>query len=123
MVKIDDMIHLKNLNPNKIKCHTKRFIHIYHIGCVTVKDLSYATINSVNPICLIINKINGYIEEKRRKKNLTLVHTDESKDRLKKYEELRNKIKDRTRSTNNNSGNYDEKYMKTKFNSDVNCNL
>ena len=99
------------------------FIHIYHIGCVTVRDLSYATINSVNPICLIINKINGYIEEKRRKKNLTLVHTDESKDRLKKYEELRNKIKDRTRSTNNNSGNYDEKYMKTKFNSDVNCNL
>ena len=49
---------------------------------------------------------------------MVLFHTDESKDRLKKYEELRNKIKDLTRSTNNNSGNYDKKYMRTKFNSD-----
>ena len=36
----------------------------------------------------------------------------------KKYEELRNKIKDFIRSITKNSDDYDEKYMKTKFNLD-----
>ena len=49
---------------------------------------------------------------------MTLVHTDESKDTLKKYEELWNKIKDLIKSITNNSGSYDEKYMKINFNSD-----
>ena len=35
-----------------------------------------------------------YTEEGNRNKHLTLVHTDESKDKLKKYEEIWNKIKD-----------------------------
>ena len=55
---------------------------------MTVKDLSYATINSVNPLYRIINEINGYIEESNGNKNLTLVPTDESTDTLKRYEEL-----------------------------------
>ena len=46
-----------------------------------------------------------------------LVPTDESKDTLKKYEELWDKIRDLIRSINNNSDNY-EKYMSIKFNSD-----
>ena len=46
-----------------------------------VKNLNYLKINnSINPLSLIIKKINGYIEESNRNKNLTLVHTDESKD-------------------------------------------
>ena len=51
---------------------------------MTVNDLRYVKINSLNPLYLIINKINGYIEENNRKKYLTLVTTDESKDTLKK---------------------------------------
>ena len=53
-----------------------------------VRDSNYATINSVNPLCLIINKINGYIKENNGSEYLTLVLTDESKDTLKKYDEL-----------------------------------
>ena len=30
---------------------------------VTVKNLSYGKINSVNPLYLIIDAINGYVEE------------------------------------------------------------
>ena len=45
---------------------------------------------------------------------MTLVHSDENKDNPKKYEELKNI----SRSTNNNSKNYDEKYMKIKFSPD-----
>ena len=48
-----------------------------------VKDLSYGTINSVNSLCLTINKINERIEEINGNKHLTQVSREESKDRLK----------------------------------------
>ena len=83
-----------------------------------IKNLSYTTINSVNPLYLIINKINGYIEESTRKNYFTLVSTDEHKDALKNYEELLNKIRGIIRSVTNISSDYDVKYMKIKFNSD-----
>ena len=38
--------------------------------------------------------------------------------KIKKYEELWSKIRDLIRSMNKNSDDYDEKYMKIKFNSD-----
>ena len=47
-----------------------------------------------------------------------LVLTDESKDTLKKFEEMLSKVKDLIRSITNNSDDYDERYMKIKFNSD-----
>ena len=83
---------------------------------MTVKNLSYAKINSVNPLYLIINKINSYIEESNGNKYLTLVSTDKNKETIKKYEELLNTIRDLVRSITKNSDNYDEKYMKVKFN-------
>ena len=62
----------------------------------------HAAPNGVKPFYLIIKKINGYIDEHNGNKYLTLVHTDESTDALKKYEELRKKINDLMRSINNN---------------------
>ena len=35
----------------------------YYIVCVTIKDLEYVKINSVYPLYLILNKVNGYFEE------------------------------------------------------------
>ena len=55
---------------------------------MTVKDLSYAKINSANPLSLIINKITRYIEENNGNKYLMLVSVKESEDTLKKYDEL-----------------------------------
>ena len=54
---------------------------------------------------------------------MSLVPTDESKDLLRKYKELWNKIKDLIRSITNSSDKYDEKCMKIKFNSDNNFSL
>ena len=82
-----------------------------------VKDLRYVETNSVNPLYLIINKINGYIEESSGNKYLMLVPAYESKGTLKKYEELLTKIRDLIRSKTDNSDNYDVKYMKIKLNS------
>ena len=45
-----------------------------------------------------------------------LVPTTESKEKTKKYEELRSKIRDLVRSVTKNLNDYDEKYMKIKFN-------
>ena len=47
-----------------------------------------------------------------------LIPTNESRDTLEKYKELRNKIADLIRSVTNNSDDYDEKNMKRKFASD-----
>ena len=46
------MINIKNLDPNKIKIDEKsyRYLLIYYIGYVTVKDLSYIKIDSVDPL-------------------------------------------------------------------------
>ena len=44
---------------------------------------------------------------------------NESKEKIKKYEELWIKIRDLIRSITKNSENYDKKYMKIKFNSDT----
>ena len=51
-----DMINIKNLDTNKIKIVIHNIL-IYHIGYVTVKDLSYTAINNVNPLYLIISKL------------------------------------------------------------------
>ena len=46
------MINIKNLDPNKIKIggNSYKNILIYHIRYVTVKNLTYAKINIVNPL-------------------------------------------------------------------------
>ena len=43
------------------------------IEYVTVKNLSYTKINSVNTLYLIIKKVNGYIQEGNGNKYLMLV--------------------------------------------------
>lgn len=58
-----------------------------------------------------------YAGEHIGNKYLTLVHTDESKEALKKCGELWKKIEVLIRSINKNADNYEEKYMKIRFNS------
>ena len=109
-----------NFDPNKIKIDEKSYknILIYNIGYVTIKDSKYVQINSVNPLYLIINKVNGYFEEINENKYLTLVPTNESKEKIKKYKKLLSKIKDLIKSITKNSDDFDEKYLKIKFNLD-----
>ena len=45
-----------------------------------IKDSKYVKINSVNPLKLIFDKVNGYFKEINRNKYLTLVPTNESKE-------------------------------------------
>ena len=62
--------------------------------------------------------VNGFFEENNGNKYLSVVPTNESKGKIKKYEELWIKFRDLIRSITKSSDDYDEKYIKTKFNSD-----
>ena len=78
-------------------------------------------IYSVNPLYLIFGNVNGYFEEINGNKYLTLFPTSESKEKIKKYKELW--IKNLIKSITKNSDDYDEKYIKIKFNLDDNLML
>ena len=81
-----DNINIKNFDPNNVKIDEKscKNILIYYSRQVTIKELKYVKVNSVNPLYLIINKVNGYFEEINKSKYLTLVPTNESKEKIKK---------------------------------------
>ena len=55
---------------------------------MTIKDSKYVKSYSVNLLYLIFKNVNGYIEEINKSKYLTLVPTNKSKEKTKKYEEL-----------------------------------
>ena len=55
---------------------------------MTIKDSKNVKISSLNPLYLIINKVNGYFEEVNGNKYLMLVPTNETREKIKRYEEL-----------------------------------
>ena len=61
----DDIINIKNFDPNNIKIDEKssKNILISYIRYVTIKESKYVKINSVNLLYLICNKVNRYFEE------------------------------------------------------------
>ena len=113
----NDIIDTENFDPNNIKIDEKSYknIFLYYIGYVTIKE--YLELYSVNPLYLIFRYANVYPEEINGNKYLTLVLTNESKEKIKNYEELWIKIRDSFMSITKHSEDYDEKYMKTKLNS------
>ena len=60
----DDMINIKNFDSNLLKIDKElhKIINIYYIGYIN--ERFYVKINTVNPLCLIIDKVDGNIEEK-----------------------------------------------------------
>ena len=123
----NDMINIKNFEPNLLKIDTKSYknIGIYNIGYITIKKIDDCeNIYSVNPLYLLINHANGYIEEKGVNKYLIFDSTDGNKELLKKYNDVFNGIKNEIGAINGDKENdYEKDYMKIKFNSDDNLPL
>ena len=115
----DDMINYKNFDSNLLIIHKKssKKISIYYIGYIT-KKYKYA-INSVNPLYLIVNKVDGFIKEKGGNKYLNFAFTDKNSEVLKKYADIWSGIKTPIEKINSGkSGEYRKDYMKIKINSD-----
>lgn len=107
----DYMINIKNFDPNNIKTDEKscKANLIYYIDYLTPKNLKN--------LGLIINKVNGYIEECNASKYLTLVPKDE-KIHWKTMKSYGTKSTNLIRSITNNSENCGKKYMRIRFMSD-----
>ena len=87
----NDMINLKNFEPNLLRIDRKSYknIGIYNIGYIAIKKIDDCeNIYSVNPLYLLVNHANGYIEEKGVNKYLIFDSTDENKVLLKKYNDF-----------------------------------
>ena len=107
----NDLIRLFDFDPNMLKLDKKIFkdINIYYIGYVTKKEEH--KINSVNPLYLLIYKIDGFIEEKGENKYLNIALRDNNDEVLKKYIEVLSGIKRGIGKINNNkSGEYENLY-------------
>ena len=82
---------------------------------ILISYIGHVTLNYVKSLDLFINNANEYTEESNGNKYLMQVPTDESKDKLKENEKILRKIKN---LINNDSDDFDKKYMKIKFSSD-----
>ena len=71
----------------------------------------------------IVDKVDGFIEEKDENKHLNFASTDNSKEELKEYTELWDGIKNLIEELCNKSARYRKDNMKIKFNSDDNLPL
>ena len=79
----NDLINIKDFDLNLLKLDKKSFrnIDIYYIGYITKKD-EYR-INSVNPLYLLVHRIEGSIEEKEGSRYLNIASTDSNIEVLK----------------------------------------
>ena len=98
---------------------------IYDIRYITIKEIGDCwNIYSVNPLHLIIGKVDGYIKENNRNKYLVFDSTDENKKIFKKYRELWDGIKNEIETINGGKkAEYSKDFMKIKFNTDDNLPL
>ena len=119
----NDIINLKDIGSNCLKIDEKHYkgINVYYIGYITVNKIDNCeSIYSVNPLYLLVNHANGYIEEKNGNKYLIFDYSvDKNKEVFKKYNEVWDSIKNKIKAINDNGENdYGKDCMKTKFNSD-----
>ena len=117
----NDMINIKNFNPNLLKVDKKSYksIYIYHIVHIMIKNIGdYESNYSLNPLYLIIGEVDGYIKEKNENKYLVFAFTDKTKEVLKKYTELWDGIKNLIKKINDTPSEYKKDFMKIRFNSD-----
>ena len=122
----NDLINIKNFEPSLLKIDRKSYktIGIYNIGYITSKKIDDCeNIYSVNPLYLLVNHANRYIEEKGVNKYLIFDSTDENKELLKKYNDVFNGIRNKIKKISGDECDYEKDYMKIKFNSDDNLPL
>ena len=85
----NNIINIEEFDSNLLKIDKKSYkdIDIYYIGYITIKKIGDCeNIYSVNPLYLIIGKVDGHIKENNRNKYLVFDSTDENKKYLKSTE-------------------------------------
>ena len=94
---------------------------IFYIGYVDKKP--DWNVNSVNPLYLLINKIDGYFEKINGVKYLNIVDTVKNNDIFKKYDQIFAGIKHHINKIDGSEIVYEKGYMNIKFLSDYDIPL
>ena len=77
----NDIIDLKDVDAKLLKIDKNSYknIYNYNIGYIAIKKIEDCkNIHSVNPLYLLFDHVNGYIEEKGVNKYLVFVSTDKN---------------------------------------------
>ena len=123
----NEIINIEKFNSRLLKMTKKSFkdIDMDYIRYITIKNFGdYENIYSVNPLYLIIDKVDGHIEENNGNKYLVFDSTDENKEVSKEYTELWDGIKNEIETINGGKrGEYGKDFMKIKFNTYDNLQL
>ena len=88
----NDLINIKDFDPKLLILDKKSYknIHIYYIGW----NIKYEyKVNSVNPLYLLVHRIDGFIEEKRGDKYLNIAFADSNNKVLKNMQKFRVELK------------------------------
>ena len=120
------MINNKNFDSNLLKIDKKPYKKHWYLLHWTNhnKDIdNYESIHSVNPLCFIIKKVDGYIEVKNRHRYLFFVSVDKNKEALTKCTEFWDDIKSQIKKISEKTCYCNEKCMKIKFDSNDNSPL
>ena len=67
----NDIVNIQEFNSSLLKIDKRSYkdIDIYYIGYITIKKIGDCeNIYSVNPLYLVIGKVDGHIKEKNRSK-------------------------------------------------------
>ena len=106
----NDIINIKNFDPVLLKIDQKsnKDIGFYNIGYITIKKINDCkNIYSVNPLYLLVNYANGYIDEKSVNKYVIFDSTDKNKELLKKYNDVWNGIRDKIKELSSGKCDYE----------------
>ena len=124
-------ISIKNFDAEFLKIYKKSYknIGIYNIGYITKKIDDYENVYCVNPLYLFTDRASGYIEEKDLNplhlhidhasgyvekgvnKYLVFDSTNQNKKLLKKYNDVWNGIKNKTKEVSNSDFDYEKDYI------------
>ena len=116
----DDTMNIKDFNSGLLKLDKKELslgITICYIGYITKKAIY--SINSVNPLYLVIRSMDGYVEEKDGNTYLNIAKKNSNDEVIKKFDEVWKDIKDQIFKINGSVEEYDKDYKKIEFDSDV----
>ena len=119
----NDKINIKDFDSSLLKIDKKSYknIGIYNIGYITIKKIEdYESINSVNPLYLMIGEVIGHIKEKNGSKYLLFDLADENKEILKKYIQLWDEVKNNIEIISDGKCKYGKDFTEIKFDTDDN---
>ena len=85
----NDLIIIKESDPKLLNLDKKSYKNIdtYYIGYITKEEEEYK-INNVNPLYLLVHRIDGFFKEKRGNKYLNISFTDSNNKALKNMQKF-----------------------------------